>query len=110
VAFHGRAKNVVISGGYTIYPLEVEADLEEHPDVVEAVVLGAPDARFGESVVAAVRLREGARVTEEGLIRWAADRMARYKAPRQVVVVDEMPHTGTRKVQRAKLLELFDPV
>ncbi len=110
VAFHGRAKNVVVSGGYTIYPLEVEADLEEHPDVVEAVVLGAPDARFGESVVAAVRLRDGARVTEEELIDWATGRMARYKAPRQVIVVDEMPHTGTRKVQRAKLLELFNPV
>jgi long-chain acyl-CoA synthetase len=109
VMFHGRAKNVIVSGGYTVYPLEVEADLEEHPDVVEAVVLGAPDARFGESVVAAVRLRDGAKVTEEGLIRWAADRMARYKAPRRISIVDELPRTGTRKVQRAKLLELFDP-
>ncbi|MGI9579400.1 MAG: class I adenylate-forming enzyme family protein [Microthrixaceae bacterium] len=108
--FHGRAKNVVVSGGYTVYPLEVEADLEEHPDVVEAAVLGAPDARFGESVVAAVILRDGAKVTEEGLIRWATDRMARYKAPRRIVVVDELPRTGTRKVQRAKLLELFEPV
>lgn len=110
VAFHGRAKNVVVSGGYTVYPLEVEADLEEHPDVVEAVVLGAPDARFGESVVAAVRLRDGAKVTEEALIGWATERMARYKAPRQVVVVDELPRTGTRKVQRARLLELFETV
>ena len=107
--FHGRAKNVVVSGGYTVYPLEVEADLEEHRDVAEAAVVGAPDARFGESVVAAVRLREGATVTGEELVEWAGQRMARYKAPRRIAVVDELPRTGTRKVQRAKLLELFEP-
>ncbi len=109
VMFHGRAKNVVVSGGYTIYPLEVEGDLEEHPDVREAVVLGLPDDRFGESVVAVVRLRPGAKVTEEGLLHWAGERMARYKTPRRVVVVDDLPRTGTRKVQRAKLLDLFEP-
>ena len=107
--FHGRAKNVVMSGGYSVYPVEVEADLEEHPDVVEAAVLGLPDERFGESVVAAVRLRRGAKVTEDGLLRWAAGRMARYKAPRRIVVVDELPRTGTRKVQREKLADLFEP-
>ena len=61
VVFCGRVKNVVLSGGYTVYPTEVETDLEEHRDVAEAVVLGVPDARFGESVVAAVRLRPGPR-------------------------------------------------
>lgn len=108
VVFCGRVKNVVMSGGYTVYPTEVESDLEEHRDVAEAVVLGVPDARFGESVVAAVRLRPGAELTEEQLLRWASQRMARYKAPRRIVFVDEMPHTGTRKVQRAKLVELFE--
>ena len=108
VVFCGRVKNVVLSGGYTVYPTEVEADLEEHRDVVEAAVLGVPDARFGESVVAAVRRRPGAKVTEEQLLRWASQRMARYKAPRRIVFVDEMPLTGTRKVQRDKLAELFE--
>ncbi len=108
VMFHGRAKNVVMSGGYSVYPVEVEADLEEHPDVVEAAVVGVPDDRFGESVVAAVRLRKGAKVTEDGLLRWAGERMARYKAPRRIAVVDDLPRTGTRKVQRDKLLDLFE--
>ncbi len=108
VVFCGRAKNVVLTGGYTVYPTEVESDLEEHPDVTEAVVLGVPDARFGESVVAAVMLRSGAKTTEEQLLRWASQRMARYKAPRRIVVVTEMPRTGTRKVQRNKLAELFE--
>ena len=107
VVFCGRVKNVVLSGGYTVYPTEVETDLEEHRDVAEAVVLGVPDARFGESVVAAVRLRPGAELTEEALMRWASQRMARYKAPRRIVFVDEMPVTGTRKVQRDKLAALF---
>ncbi len=109
VVFVGRVKNVVLTGGYTVYPVEVQADLEEHRDVLEAVVLGVPDARFGESVVAAVRLRDGAKVTEDELRAWAESRMARYKAPRRIVFVDELPRTGTRKVQRAKLTELFEP-
>ncbi|MCO5322851.1 MAG: AMP-binding protein [Microthrixaceae bacterium] len=108
VVFVGRVKNVVLTGGYTVYPVEVESDLEEHRDVLEAVVLGVPDARFGESVVAAVRLREGAQLTEDELKSWAESRMARYKAPRHIVFVDELPRTGTRKVQRAKLTGLFE--
>ncbi|MEZ5270547.1 MAG: hypothetical protein R2789_19050 [Microthrixaceae bacterium] len=66
-----RVQNVVLTGGYTVYPVEVESDLEEHRDVLEAIVLGVPDARFGESVVAAVRLREGAQLLEDELKAWA---------------------------------------
>lgn len=107
VLFHGRAKSVIKSGGYSVYPLEVEADLEEHPDVVEAAVVGRPDDTLGEVPVAAVRLRPGAEVTGDELTVWAGVRMAAYKAPRQVVVVEELPRTGTRKVQRDRLLPLF---
>ncbi len=109
VLFHGRAKAVIKSGGYSVYPLEVEADLEEHPDVLEAAVVGLPDDKLGEVPVAAVRLRPGAKLSAEQLIVWSGVRMAQYKAPRSVVVVDELPHTGTRKVQRDRLLPLFDP-
>lgn len=108
VLFQGRAKAVIKSGGYSVYPLEVEADLEEHPDVLEAAVVGLPDDTLGEVPVAAVRLREGATVTDEQLVVWAGVRMAQYKAPRAVVVVDDLPRTGTRKVQRERLLPLFD--
>lgn len=109
VLFHGRAKAVIKSGGYSVYPLEVEADLEEHPDVLEAAVVGLPDDKLGEVPVAAVRLRPKARVTGEQLVVWCGVRMAQYKAPRTVVVVDDLPRTGTRKVQRDRLLPLFDP-
>ena len=59
--FHGRAKAVIKSGGYSVYPLEVEADLEEHPDVLEAAVVGLPDDKFGEVPVAAVASAPGRR-------------------------------------------------
>jgi acyl-CoA synthetase (AMP-forming)/AMP-acid ligase II len=108
VMFHGRAKAVIKSGGYSVYPLEVESDLEEHPDVLEAAVVGLPDDTLGEVPVAAVRLRPGAKVTGAQLVVWAGVRMAQYKAPREVVVVDDLPRTGTRKVQRERLLPLFE--
>jgi long-chain acyl-CoA synthetase len=107
VLFHGRAKAVIKSGGYSVYPLEVEADMEEHPDVLEAAVVGLPDDTLGEVPVAAVRLRPGAKVTGEELVVWCGVRMAQYKSPRSVVVVDDLPRTGTRKVQRDRLLPLF---
>jgi acyl-CoA synthetase (AMP-forming)/AMP-acid ligase II len=108
VMFQGRSKHVIKSGGYTVYPLEIEADLEEHPDVLEAAVVGLSDEKLGEVPVAAVRLRSRAKVTPEGLVAWAEERMAHYKAPRRVIVVDDLPRTGTRKVQRDQLVPLFD--
>ena len=71
VLFHGRAKAVIKSGGYSVYPLEVEADLEEHPDVLEAAVVGLADPKLGEVPVAAVRVRPGATITGEQLVVWA---------------------------------------
>jgi acyl-CoA synthetase (AMP-forming)/AMP-acid ligase II len=108
VLFHGRSKHVIKSGGYSVYPVEVEADLEEHPDVLEAAVVGLDHSRLGEVPVAAVRVRPGARVAPTDLVDWAAARMAHYKAPRQVVVVEDLPRTGTRKVQRDRLIPLFE--
>ncbi|MHB1138135.1 MAG: class I adenylate-forming enzyme family protein [Microthrixaceae bacterium] len=107
VLFQGRAKAVIKSGGYSVYPLEVEADLEDHPDVLEAAVVGLPDDTLGEVPVAAVRLRDGAAVTGADLLVWAGVRMAQYKSPRRIVVVDDLPRTGTRKIQRNRLLALF---
>lgn len=108
MSFQGRSKNVIKSGGYSVYAVEVEADLEEHPDVLEAGVVGIEDPKLGQVPVAAVRLRKGAGVTADGLVAWARGRMARYKAPRRIVVVDDLPRTGTRKVRREHLLPLFD--
>jgi acyl-CoA synthetase (AMP-forming)/AMP-acid ligase II len=107
VMFHGRSKHVIKSGGYSVYPVEVEADLEEHPDVLEAAVVGLDDPKMGEVPVAAVRMKKRSKTTPDQLVEWAEQRMAHYKAPRRVVVVDELPRTGTRKVQREQLLPLF---
>jgi acyl-CoA synthetase (AMP-forming)/AMP-acid ligase II len=107
VALAGRAKHVIKHGGYSVHALEVEHALEEHPDVVEAAVVGLPDPRKGEVPVAAVRLREGATTSEEDLLAWASERLAEYKRPQQVRIVPSLPRTGTHKVQRERLLALF---
>jgi long-chain acyl-CoA synthetase len=108
VVFEGRSKHVIMHGGYSVYPLEVEQTLERHPDVLEASVVGLPDERMGEVPVAAVRLAEGATLAKAGLAAWAAERLAEYKVPKRFVAVDELPRTGTAKVQKSDLLDLFD--
>ena len=106
--FAGRAKDVIVRGGYTVYAVEVEATLAEHPAVLEAAVVGVGDERMGEVPVAVVRLDGGASVTGDELQAWAADRLASYKAPVRVVVVDELPRTSTRKVRKAALRDQLD--
>jgi acyl-CoA synthetase (AMP-forming)/AMP-acid ligase II len=107
LVFAGRKKDVIKNGGYSVFAVEVEASLEEHPDVAEAAVIGLPDERSGEVPAAAVRLRPGATVTTDELVSWAAGAMASYKAPRRIVVVDDLPRTGTTKVQKDQLRPLF---
>lgn len=107
LAFAGRKKDVIKNGGYSVFAVEVEASLEAHPDVLEAAVLGLPDERTGEVPVAVVRLRPGSALTPTELVAWAAASMAGYKAPRRIVVVDDLPRTGTTKVQKDELLPLF---
>lgn len=103
VNFEGRKKDVIKRGGYSVYAVEVEQDLEEHPDVVEAAVVPVPDARDGEVPVAAVRLVPGASLASSDLAGWAGERMARYKVPVRFVAVDEFPRTGTDKIQRREV-------
>jgi acyl-CoA synthetase (AMP-forming)/AMP-acid ligase II len=107
VSLAGRKKHVIKHGGYSVFAVEVEHTLEEHPDIAEAAVVGLPDERKGEVPVAVVRVREGADVTPDALVAWAAEHMADYKAPRQIRIVDDLPRTGTDKVQKDKLKELF---
>jgi acyl-CoA synthetase (AMP-forming)/AMP-acid ligase II len=107
VSLAGRKKHVIKHGGYSVFAVEVEHTLEEHPDVLEAAVVGLPDHRKGEIPVAVVRVREGATLAPDDLVTWAREHMAEYKAPRQVRVVDDLPRTGTEKVQKDKLKELF---
>ena len=107
VAFVGRDKDVIKNGGYSVYALEVERALEEHEAVAEAAVIGLLDERTGERVVAVVRVAEGRSVTEDELLAFARGRLSTYKVPEQVKVVDGLRRTGTGKVQKARLRELF---
>lgn len=108
VFFAGRQKDMIKHGGYSVFAVEVERSMERHPAVSEAAVLGVHDASKGEVPAAVVTLRSGASVTEDELVQWARDQMSDYKAPRQVRIVDELPRTGTDKVQKSELRKLFE--
>jgi acyl-CoA synthetase (AMP-forming)/AMP-acid ligase II len=105
--FEGREKDVIKRGGYSVYAIEVEHALQEHPQVLEAAVVGLPDERVGEVPVAAVRLAPGATLAKLDLGTWLAERLAEYKVPTRFVAVDDLPRTGTRKIQRAEVRALF---
>lgn len=98
-----RLKDVIIRGGMNVYPREVEEVLYEHPDVVEAAVVGVPDERLGEEIAAFVSLAPGSAVTGEALQAFAAERLARYKQPREVTVLDGLPKNATGKILRREL-------
>ena len=98
-----RKKDVILRGGYTVYPREIEDVLYAHPDVHEAVVLGVPDERLGEEVVALVVPRAGRAGDPEELREFARDRVAAYKYPRLVVLVEGLPHGGSGKVLRREI-------
>jgi malonyl-CoA/methylmalonyl-CoA synthetase len=101
----GRARELIISGGFNIYPREVEEVLQSHPAVAEAAVLGLPDPDFGEQVAAAVVLRPGAAATAEELVAHCRDQLASYKKPRQLFFVESLPHNALGKVQKHLLKE-----
>lgn len=98
----GRARELIISGGYNIYPREIEEVLMTHEAVVEAAVLGAPDPEYGEQVVAVVVARPGADQEQlrEELIAWCRDQLASYKKPRRILFVDALPRNAMGKVQK----------
>ena len=107
VHFAGRGKDVIKRGGYSVYAVEVEGVLEQHPGVAEAAVVGLPDDRSGEAPAAAVRRAPGSGVDAEELEAWARERMAAFKVPVRFLFVDELPRTGTRKVRREEVKGLF---
>ncbi|SDX72168.1 fatty-acyl-CoA synthase [Modestobacter sp. DSM 44400] len=103
----GRIKDMVIRGGENLYPREIEEFLYTHPDVVDAQVIGVPDERYGEELMAWVRLREGAEpMTAESLRTWCAGKLAHYKVPRYVKVVEAFPMTVTGKVRKIEMREV----
>ncbi len=102
----GRAKDLIIAGGFNIYPAEVEAALDEIPGIAESAVIGVPHADLGEAVVGVVKVSDPG--VDEATVRAAlADRLARFKQPRKVVFVDELPRNTMGKVQKALLRQTY---
>ena len=108
IYFVGREKDVIKSGGYSIYAREVEEVLEEHPLVMEASVVGLEDRKLGEVPAAVVRIVQGSDLDETRLLDWCKDRLAHYKTPRKIRIVAELPRTETAKVRRGQLRSLFE--
>jgi fatty-acyl-CoA synthase len=106
LAITGRIKDMVIRGGENIYPREIEEFLYTHPDILDAQVIGVPDAKYGEELMVWVRLRAGApTLTAEALREFCAGQLAHYKIPRYVHIVDEFPMTVTGKVRKVEMRE-----
>jgi len=102
----GRIKDMVIRGGENIYPREIEEFLYTHPDVEDVQVVGVPDEKFGEELCAWIRLREGAAELDADKIReFATGKLAHYKIPRYVLLVDEFPMTVTGKIRKVEMRE-----
>ncbi len=103
----GRIKDMIIRGGENVYPLEIENFLLGMPGVLDAQVIGIPDAKYGEIVGAFIRTRLGYEdMTEEDVREWSIPRIARYKVPKRVFFVDDFPMTPSMKVQKFKLREM----
>jgi fatty-acyl-CoA synthase len=106
LAIVGRIKDMIIRGGENVYPREIEEFLHEHPDIVDVQVIGVPSARYGEEVMAWVKLREGSTSSCDELAAGCRGRIATYKIPRYWKVVDSFPMTVTGKIQKFRMREL----
>ncbi len=106
VQITGRIKDMVIRGGENVYPREIEEFLYTHPDILDAQVIGVPDPKYGEELCAWIRMREGARPLDADAVRaFATGKLAHYKIPRYVTIVDEFPMTVTGKVRKVEMRE-----
>jgi fatty-acyl-CoA synthase len=109
----GRIKDMIIRGGENVYPREIEEFLYTHPDIVDVQVIGVPDAKYGEEIMAWIKVRDGADpLTVDAVREFSRDRIAHYKVPRYVHVTTDFPMTVTGKVQkylmREQAIELLD--
>jgi fatty-acyl-CoA synthase len=98
-----RKKDMIISGGENVYPIEVEQVLYRHPAVREVAVVGVPHAKWGETPIAVVALKDGEQVADDDLISYARERLAHFKCPTRVEYVPELPRNATGKVLKTTL-------
>lgn len=100
---HDRVKDMIISGGENVYPAEVESAIYGHPDVLEVAVIGVPDDKWGESVKAVCVAKPGATLEADSVIQWARERIAAFKVPKSVEVIDVLPRNASGKILRKDL-------
>ncbi len=103
----GRGKDLVISGGYNIYPKEVESEIDQLPGVIECAVIGVAHPDFGEGVTAIVVRQSDSSLDERAILDALRDRLARYKQPKQIIFVDDLPRNTMGKVQKNVLRERY---
>jgi malonyl-CoA/methylmalonyl-CoA synthetase len=101
----GRAKDLIISGGFNVYPKEIEAEIDALPGILESAVIGLPHPDFGEGVTAVVVPAKGAALTEEAVLQALEGRLAKYKLPKRVFFVEDLPRNAMGKVQKKALRE-----
>ncbi len=100
-----RVKDMFIVGGFNAYPAEIENELLTHPSIAQAAVVGMPDERLGEVGVAFVVLRAGKTIDPPGVLAWLSERIANYKVPRRIEVVEALPLNASGKVLKYELRE-----
>jgi malonyl-CoA/methylmalonyl-CoA synthetase len=103
----GRGKDLVISGGFNVYPKEIESEIDAMPGVIESAVIGVPHADFGEGVTAVLVCTKGAPVTEASVLKGLEGRLAKFKMPKRVFVVEELPRNAMGKVQKNILRDAY---
>ena len=106
----GRGKDLVISGGFNVYPKEIESEIDAMPGVVESAVIGVPHADFGEGVTAVVVCNKGADVTEASVMKGLDGRLAKFKMPKRVFIVDDLPRNAMGKVQKNILRDTYSKI
>ena len=101
----GRIKDMIIRGGENVYPREIEEFLYTHPDIADVQVIGVPDARYGEEIMAWVKVRPSASLSDDDVRDYCRGKIAHFKVPRYVAFVDDFPMTVTGKIQKFKMRE-----
>jgi malonyl-CoA/methylmalonyl-CoA synthetase len=104
----GRGRDLVITGGFNVYPREIEAEIDQFPEILESAVIGIPHADLGEGVVAVVTFKNGAdRIDEAAMIAALQKRLAKFKIPKRIIAVNELPRNAMAKVQKNQLRETY---
>jgi acyl-CoA synthetase (AMP-forming)/AMP-acid ligase II len=107
IYFVDRSKDMIISGGQNVYSKEVEDVIMQHPSVMMVAVIGMPHPQWGESVKAVVSLKPNCTATEEGIIAFCQERLAKFKNPRYVEIVDDIPHNPAGKILKTEVRKLY---